>query len=157
MKRRVRSFLFLALVFSLAASAGLAQETISVTVDATKTQQKLLHTHLVMPVKAGPLTLYYPKWIPGEHGPDGPMGANLTHGPQVRGGQGRSVSVGDVICWMFSLSTSKFPAASAILISTSTTSSLTAIQPLTNCWCSKMEWQSRTLYPADIPAEEAYV
>jgi predicted metalloprotease with PDZ domain len=24
-------------------------------------------------VKAGPLTLYYPKWIPGEHGPDGPI------------------------------------------------------------------------------------
>jgi predicted metalloprotease with PDZ domain len=30
-----------------------------------------------MPVKAGPLTLYYPKWIPGEHAPDGPI-ANLT-------------------------------------------------------------------------------
>ncbi len=30
-----------------------------------------------MPVKAGPLTLYYPKWIPGEHGPDGPI-TNLT-------------------------------------------------------------------------------
>ena len=26
-----------------------------------------------MPVKPGPLTLYYPKWIPGEHGPDGPI------------------------------------------------------------------------------------
>jgi len=26
-----------------------------------------------MPVKAGPLTLYYPKWIPGEHGPTGPI------------------------------------------------------------------------------------
>jgi predicted metalloprotease with PDZ domain len=30
-----------------------------------------------MPVKPGPLTLYYPKWIPGEHAPDGPI-ANLT-------------------------------------------------------------------------------
>jgi len=26
-----------------------------------------------MPVKPGPLTLYYPKWIPGEHGPNGPI------------------------------------------------------------------------------------
>jgi len=26
-----------------------------------------------MPVKPGPLTLYYPKWIPGEHGPNGPV------------------------------------------------------------------------------------
>jgi predicted metalloprotease with PDZ domain len=73
----VRSFVFLASVLALAASAALAQPRILVTVDATQTQQKLLHAHLVMPVKPGPLTLYYPKWIPGEHGPDGPI-ANLT-------------------------------------------------------------------------------
>ena len=54
-----------------------AGEAISLTVDASKTPQKLLHADLVLPVKAGPLTLYYPKWIPGEHGPDGPIG-NLT-------------------------------------------------------------------------------
>src|SRR5271155_2306896 len=56
---------------------SLAAETISLTVDATKTPQKLLKAHLVMPVKPGPLTVYYPKWIPGEHGPDGPV-ASLT-------------------------------------------------------------------------------
>ena len=62
----------------LAAMPGArAAETISLTVDATRTAQKLLHAHLVLPVKPGPLTLYYPKWIPGEHGPDGPI-ANLT-------------------------------------------------------------------------------
>jgi predicted metalloprotease with PDZ domain len=27
----------------------------------------------VIPAKPGPLTLYYPKWIPGEHMPDGPI------------------------------------------------------------------------------------
>src|ERR1035437_8057037 len=74
---RVRSLVFLASVLALAASAALAEEAILITVDATRTQQKVLHTHLVMPVKSGPLTLYYPKWIPGEHGPDGPI-ANLT-------------------------------------------------------------------------------
>ena len=74
---RVRWLIFLASLLALAVSAATAEEAISVTVDATKTQQKLLHAHLVMPVKPGPLTLYYPKWIPGEHGPDGPI-ANLT-------------------------------------------------------------------------------
>ena len=39
--------------------------------------KKPIRAHIVMPVKPGPLTLYYPKWIPGEHGPDGPI-ANLT-------------------------------------------------------------------------------
>ncbi|MGA8645774.1 MAG: hypothetical protein WB628_02955, partial [Candidatus Sulfotelmatobacter sp.] len=85
--RRIRSLVsitsvlitsvWIASILALSASAALAEEAISVTVDATKTQQKLLHAHLVMPVKPGPLTLYYPKWIPGEHGPDGPI-ANLT-------------------------------------------------------------------------------
>ncbi|HEY1579553.1 MAG TPA: M61 family peptidase, partial [Terracidiphilus sp.] len=74
---RLRSLLCLASILILTAPAVLASETIAVTVDATATQQKLLRAHLVMPVKPGPLTLYYPKWIPGEHGPDGPI-ASLT-------------------------------------------------------------------------------
>jgi predicted metalloprotease with PDZ domain len=75
--RRIRLFVFFASILVLAASAALAEESISVTVDATRTQQKLLHTRLVIPVNPGPLTLYYPKWIPGEHGPNGPIG-NVT-------------------------------------------------------------------------------
>src|SRR5258708_36213704 len=74
---RSRSLVFLASVLALAASVALAEEAIVVTVDATRTRQKLLHTHLVMPVKSGPLTLYYPKWIADEHGADGAI-ANLT-------------------------------------------------------------------------------
>jgi predicted metalloprotease with PDZ domain len=56
--------------------------TIKVVLDATQAPQKILHTQMTLPVKPGPLTLYYPKWIPGEHGPDGPL-ANLT-GLKVR-------------------------------------------------------------------------
>ena len=69
----------LAGVVALNAEAVFAQagEVISLTVDASRTPQKLLHADLVLPVKPGLLTLYYPKWIPGEHGPDGPIG-NLT-------------------------------------------------------------------------------
>ena len=48
-------------------------ENILLTVDATQTPRKILHAKLVLPVKPGRVTLYYPKWIPGEHGPDGPV------------------------------------------------------------------------------------
>jgi predicted metalloprotease with PDZ domain len=74
---RFRSLLSLASLVVFTASVALGAETISLTVDATKTRQKLLHSHEVIPVKSGPLTLYYPKWIPGEHGPDGPIN-NVT-------------------------------------------------------------------------------
>lgn len=55
-------------------SLPLAAAPISVDVDATQAPRGILHTHLVMPVKPGPLTLLYPKWLPGEHAPDGPIG-----------------------------------------------------------------------------------
>jgi predicted metalloprotease with PDZ domain len=54
-----------------------SDQTISLTVDASQAPLKIIRAHIVMPVKPGPLTLYYPKWIPGEHAPDGPI-ANLT-------------------------------------------------------------------------------
>jgi predicted metalloprotease with PDZ domain len=61
---------------SLGAPVALAQteaQPIHVAVDATNAGQKILHTHLEIPVQPGPLTLYYPEWIPGEHMPDGPI------------------------------------------------------------------------------------
>jgi predicted metalloprotease with PDZ domain len=71
--------LFFAAILVLAAAPVMAQsgQTISLTVDATQAPLKIVRTHMVLAVKPGPLTLYYPKWIPGEHGPEGPI-ANVT-------------------------------------------------------------------------------
>jgi hypothetical protein len=40
---------------------------LEISVDATEAPRKLLHARLVIPAAPGPLTLHYPKWIPGEH------------------------------------------------------------------------------------------
>jgi predicted metalloprotease with PDZ domain len=42
-------------------------------VDLTGAPRKFLHAHMTIPVRPGPLTLVYPEWIPGEHGPTGPI------------------------------------------------------------------------------------
>jgi predicted metalloprotease with PDZ domain len=47
--------------------------TITVAVDASEAPRKVFHAQLTIPAAAGTLTLYYPKWIPGEHGPTGPI------------------------------------------------------------------------------------
>src|SRR5580693_3817698 len=47
--------------------------TITIFVDATSAPRKIFHAKLKIPASAGDLTLYYPKWIPGEHAPDGPL------------------------------------------------------------------------------------
>jgi predicted metalloprotease with PDZ domain len=46
-------------------------------VDATDAPRNILHATLTIPVPAGPLTLVYPKWLPGNHRPTGPI-QNLT-------------------------------------------------------------------------------
>ena len=43
-------------------------------IDASNAPQRLIHSSLTMPVKAGPLTLLYPEWYPGDHRPTGPIG-----------------------------------------------------------------------------------
>ena len=47
--------------------------TVTISVDATHAPRKIFHASLKIPASAGDLTLYYPKWIPGEHAPDGPV------------------------------------------------------------------------------------
>ena len=63
--------------FSLTAFApsGEAQSKtqMRLTVDLTDAPRKIIHAEFTLPVKPGPLTLLYPKWIPGEHEPDGPI------------------------------------------------------------------------------------
>src|ERR1035441_8581889 len=46
---------------------------VTITVDATTAPRKIFHASLKIPATPGDLTLYYPKWIPGEHAPDGPV------------------------------------------------------------------------------------
>jgi predicted metalloprotease with PDZ domain len=53
--------------------AGAQTAPITLSVDLTDAPRKILHATEVMPVTPGPLTVVYPKWIPGEHGPTGPI------------------------------------------------------------------------------------
>jgi len=41
--------------------------------DASDAPRGIMHSHMTIPVSAGVFTLVYPKWIPGEHGPTGPL------------------------------------------------------------------------------------
>jgi predicted metalloprotease with PDZ domain len=42
-------------------------------VDASEATRRIIRTHMEFPVKPGVFTLEYPKWIPGEHSPSGPI------------------------------------------------------------------------------------
>jgi predicted metalloprotease with PDZ domain len=63
------------IAFSLAGSALLAADPsrVRIEVDAREAPRKIFHARLWIPASPGPLTLLYPKWLPGEHGPTGPI------------------------------------------------------------------------------------
>jgi len=67
-----------AVVMSIQAAPAAAQGTVmNLAVDASDAPRRILHATMTMPAKGGALTLFYPKWIPGEHMASGPI-ANLT-------------------------------------------------------------------------------
>jgi predicted metalloprotease with PDZ domain len=73
-KSSVRKILGLALIFlSPLSILGQNAPTVTLSVDASEAPRKVFHAQMQIPAKPGTLTLYYPKWIPGEHGPTGPI------------------------------------------------------------------------------------
>src|SRR6202158_2242086 len=74
-RSRVRFRSVSAGVIALIALSLGAQNAPAVTlaVDASDAPRRIFHVHESIPVTPGPVTLAYPKWIPGEHGPTGPI------------------------------------------------------------------------------------
>ena len=67
----------LAFFVLLSAAAGAQNSPIALHVDAREAARRIFHARLEFPVRPGELTLYYPKWLPGNHRPTGPI-ANLV-------------------------------------------------------------------------------
>ena len=145
---RIRLSLSLLAFLALTATFAQAAETIQVTVDATRTQQKFLRTHLTLPVKAGDLTLYYPKWIPGEHGPNGPIG-DLA-GLKIEGG-GKTIPWKRDLLDVYTFHLEIPPGVSQL------EATYDYIEPEGESATDKLtvlEWNAVLLYPAGTPAEQ---
>ena len=73
--RASRCALFLTVVVSMISVPLRAADAprISIALDASDAPRKIFHAQLTIPAEPGTLTLYYPKWIPGEHAPSGPV------------------------------------------------------------------------------------
>jgi len=54
-----------------------AAQSMQLSVDLSDAPRNIYHSRLTIPVKPGSLTLVYPKWIPGNHRPSGPI-TNVT-------------------------------------------------------------------------------
>jgi predicted metalloprotease with PDZ domain len=145
---RIRSWVGLATLLVLAAPVALAGEAISVTVDATQTAQKLLHVKLMIPVKPGPMAIYYPKWLPGGHGPQGPI-TNLT-GLKFEA-DGKTIPWQRDLLDVFTFHIDVPAGASHLNVS------YDYIEPEGISATDKLlvlEWNEAVLYPAGVPADQ---
>ena len=72
-----KSFLLGLLAITSVAGSTFAQGTstpvMTLLVDETQAARRIAFVHEEIPVRPGPVTLAYPKWIPGDHGPTGPI------------------------------------------------------------------------------------
>jgi predicted metalloprotease with PDZ domain len=66
--------LFLLVILAgVARARGDSPSPLAIDVDARDISRRLLHTTITIPCRPGKLHLWYPKWIPGTHGPYGPV------------------------------------------------------------------------------------
>lgn len=75
-------------VFQTLAKA--AECDLRIEVDARDLPRRLLHTNLKIACKPGPLSLWYPKWIPGTHAPCGPL--DTVGGLRLTTDDGRTIA-----------------------------------------------------------------
>jgi len=72
--RRLTGVLWMAPLLLLGAiRCAAAALPATIDVDARQAPRGIMSAHLRLPVSAGPLTLVYPKWLPGLHSPAGPL------------------------------------------------------------------------------------
>jgi predicted metalloprotease with PDZ domain len=131
---------------------------IRIVLDLVDAPRKILHAKISMPVQPGPITLVFPQWIPGEHGPTGPID-NFTGLLFTNKGQVIPWQRDDVNMYAFHLNV---PAgvdtieAKADFLATAAPTGFSAGASTTENLCVA-SWNEVLLYPADTPAREVTV
>ena len=79
-RKRFTVPLLAALLLATAGLSSARDRPVQLEVDAREAPRKIFHAKMTIPAQEGRLTLLYPKWLPGEHGPTGPIAdlAGLT-------------------------------------------------------------------------------
>lgn len=130
--------------------------TIVLDVDATDLSRQIFRMHMSMPVRPGPLTLFYPQWLPGNHGPNGPV--SQLAGLFITGG-GRRVEWTRDPMNMFAFHVLVPEGVSMLELEYQYLSPLAPNQgriTMTDAILG-IQWPSVTLYPAGYPAQSIQV
>jgi len=148
----IRSLVLSALSLCLCLPATAA--VIRLEVDASDAPRRVLHAHLWFPAQPGPVTLTYPKWIPGEHSPTGPLGS-ISDLRFTSGGTLLTWQRDPVDMFAFHLLVPQGTGFEATLDYLSPSSEEAALGlPTTTAKLLDLRWNELLLYPAGAATDE---
>jgi predicted metalloprotease with PDZ domain len=155
---KIRSLSALLIVSATALLSAQSLPPIHITVDATDAPRKILHAVLTIPVQPGPLTLVYPQWIPGEHGPTGPI--DDLAGLVIRAnGNELAWRRDDVNMFAFHVTVPEGASSLDVKLDFLATAAATGFSAgaSTSANLAVISWNEFLLYPAGHPASEILV
>ncbi len=135
-----------------------AGQRLQLEVDARDAPRRVLQARLTIPVTPGPLTLVYPKWLPGTHGPTGPL-ADLVGIRMSGGGQPLAWQRDSVDLYAFKVIVPdgvRSLDVSLGLVSGLPEGGLASPASLTT-ELAMIKWSQLVLYPAGVPTVELEV
>jgi predicted metalloprotease with PDZ domain len=125
--------------------ASAQQRVIQIHADLTDAPRKLFHADVDLPVRPGPLDLITPEWIPGAHGPDGPV-ADLAGIRFEVDGKPIAWHRDPVNTYEYHL---EIPAGVSMLHA-----HLDCVHSRATRTSATLEWEDLLLYPAHVPVRE---
>ena len=139
-----------------APQAGLqTNRPIQISLDLTDAPRKILRAELLIPVTAGPTSLVFPEWLPGEHGPTGPID-NFTGITFTARGRTLPWRRDDVNMYMFHLQVPEGVSEVEAKVDFLATASPTGFSAgaSTNANLAIVSWNEFVLYPSGASAAE---
>lgn len=119
---------------------------IQIVADLSEGPRKLYHAEIDLPVKAGPLTLVTPKWIPGNHRPTGPVN-DITGVVFTANGETLPWRRDDVDLFAFHLTIPKGVSSLHAHLDCIVTARATTKMAV-------LEWEKLLLYPAGVAVKD---
>ena len=130
----------------IAAVAQAGSAPIQIVADLSEAPRKLYHAEIDLPVKAGPLTLVTPKWIPGNHRPTGPVN-DITGVLFTANGETLPWRRDDVDLFAFHLTIPKGVSSLHAHLDCIVTARATTKMAV-------LEWEKLLLYPAGVAVKD---
>ena len=119
--------------------------TISLSVDLTNVNDRVLNVHETIPVKPGEITLLYPEWLPGTHSPSNPV-ANMAGLVATTDGRRVSWLRDRLNMWAFHIDVPK--GATTLELSFQYLAPVNPQQGRISTKIADVTWNSVLLYPA---------